>query len=106
MQNRREFIKRAAVALAVLVVVSELPVENDAYTLYADGVHDDADALQAWLDGEDVYYANGEKVGSHLKGKTFLIRSSIDITSHPHNEGYAITHCYFQNAGWRGGSSL
>ncbi len=44
------------------------------YVLYADGIHDDAQALKAWAEGGDVRWAStGEKVGPNLDYHTFYV---------------------------------
>lgn len=45
--------------------------------LYADGEHDDTDALESWLNGEDVIFPEGESVGDELLFKQFKVSDYI-----------------------------
>lgn len=48
--------------------------------LYADGKHDDADALQAVFNGHEVFTSDGKKVPPcRIVGGTFLISHHIDL---------------------------
>ena len=45
-----------------------------SYIVYADNIHDDTEAVQAYYDGKDVYYSDGTKFqgitdGSKIKGR-------------------------------------
>jgi hypothetical protein len=66
-----------------------------AVVLYGDGTHDDAAAVQAFLDGEDVTWADGTEVGDKLSGHTFAVGVPIDLT--PRKEGgfREMQHCTF-----------
>jgi len=56
------------------------PNQAKTFILYGDGEHDDADALQAWLDGKRVTYLDGSLVGDTVQGNRLLISKSIDAT--------------------------
>lgn len=45
---------------------------NDTPIIYCDGIHDDADALQAWLDGSQVVFSNGEPFDGKIPGTVFI----------------------------------
>lgn len=48
--------------------------------LYGDGIHDDAPALQAFLDGKNVVRADGQKFNGILGSQRFRIERTIHIT--------------------------
>jgi hypothetical protein len=75
--NRRSFVKAAVAAGAVLAL--PFPARR-RIVLRGDGVTDDTSALQAWLDGEDVYWPDGSGVGRTLAEGTFLIRDCLDLS--------------------------
>lgn len=47
--------------------------------LYRDGVTDDTEAFQAWIDGEDVYTPTGELLPDHLESVVVLITAPLKI---------------------------
>jgi hypothetical protein len=75
--NRRGFIKQSAILGALAIVAPSIAFSSPRYTLHGDGVTDDAGAIQAWLNGRAVYYADGERVGARLENGTYSLRHSI-----------------------------
>lgn len=62
--------------------------------LYADGIHDDADALQKWGDGEQVYYPNGEKVTRLIERKLLFLGKQVVVNKNVRGE---LKSCVFLN---------
>lgn len=50
-------------------------------TLYADGEHCDADALERWFEGKYVSWPNGEPVGDVLTSHRFALDRPIEPVS-------------------------
>lgn len=102
--NRRSFL--AAVGLAAFAATSGLAraaIEvKSAWVLVADGVHDDTDALQAALNGEEVFDTSGRLVsvgGSvHLPPGPIRVTQTLEIKSNSSLIGGTIrseaTDCY------------
>jgi hypothetical protein len=98
--NRRQFLP-GFTALAVIPFMPRWILRERRLILHADGVHDDSEALQAWIDGKDIYYADGTRVGTIISGKTLLIKQSIFMRS---KEYRLITQCFLRiNLKGRGG---
>lgn len=54
---------------------------GDSIRLYADGIHDDTEALQLWNDGVPVWDKNFEKMyGDVISNKTFLISGKLNLS--------------------------
>ena len=47
--------------------------------LYGDGTTDDSVALQAWFNGESVYWPDGLEVGDSIEYKLFKLGRRIEI---------------------------
>lgn len=64
--------------------------------LYGDGIHDDTEAYQAWLDGKLVYWPNGVRVNNVFVGPmgqpTFLITNTLTVEG----PSYYLSNCYFR----------
>jgi hypothetical protein len=98
--NRRQFLPGFA-AVAVIPFMPRWMLPERRVILHADGVHDDSEALQAWIDGKEMYDANGTRVGTVISGKTLLINQSIFMRS---KEYRLITQCFLRiNLKGRGG---
>jgi len=75
MLKRRGFLLGVMAAPAIVRSASLMPLYvPPSIILYADGVHDDTRALQAWVDGDKrVIWADRREVGSRIFGQRFLI---------------------------------
>lgn len=80
--NRRNFTALAFLSGLGLVALPNTPkAESKRIVLYGDGRHDDSEAMQAWLDGKDVYATNGQIIskdtlpggGEHRICKTLVL---------------------------------
>ena len=78
----------AAAVLAMLVALSAATAEEPSkcaaapHLLWGDGEHDDTAALNAWLQGETVIWAQThDAVGEEIADRTFLLSSAIYISS-------------------------
>ncbi len=78
----------AAAVLAMLVALSAAIAEEPSkcaaapHLLWGDGEHDDTAALNAWLQGETVIWAQThDAVGEEISDRTFLLSSAIYISS-------------------------
>jgi len=78
----------AAAVLAMLVALSAATAEEPSkcaaapHLLWGDGEHDDTAALNAWLQGETVIWAQThDAVGEEISDRTFLLSSAIYISS-------------------------
>lgn len=78
----------AGIALAAIPVAAAVPRwRMTTYAkriplcpvLYGDGEHDDADALEAALNGEEAVWSDLTPVGPSIEGKRFLIGRTITI---------------------------
>lgn len=78
--TRRRLFGLAGAAFASLAL-ARLGVAQAAkrLTLVADGVTDDAVALEAWGNGKDVWLTNGAKVGAMLTGLRMFTSRSIPM---------------------------
>ena len=90
--NRRQFLPGFA-ALTVIPFMPSWILGERCLILHGDGVHDDSEALQAWIDGKDMYYADGTRVGTVISGRTLLIKQSIFLRS---KEYRLITQCFLR----------
>ena len=60
------------------------------HVLWGDGVHDDTAALNAWLQGEAVAWAETrEPVGDAIDGRTFLLSNEVYV---PAGTGRSLLH--------------
>lgn len=87
--QRRSFLKSVGTMLGVAVIAPQMAFSTPRHILYADGIHDDSEVLQAWVDGEEVYYPNGQRVSSEISHKRFRISKPIDFS---HGEGLSFTY--------------
>ena len=78
----------AAAVLAMLVALSAATADEPSkcaaapHLLWGDGEHDDTAALNAWLQGETVIWAQThDAVGEEISDRTFLLSSAIYISS-------------------------
>lgn len=78
--NRRDFLKITGLASIASVFPFAFSDVSHRLTLYGDGVHDDTEAVQAFIDGKDVFYPDGEKVGNDLSG-TFRLTGPIRMNA-------------------------
>jgi len=88
--NRRGFFK-ALVATAVIAVATSTRLGQTVfdvvkggyrYVLHGDGVTDDTEALQAFLDGEEVVDINGTILGGVLRPATYRTSSTLVFGDH------------------------
>jgi hypothetical protein len=78
MLNRRGFLGSA---VALPFAVKALAVPQQGYILYADGVHDDTTALQAWFDGKPVRWPDGSAVNERvLERHKFRLSGWLDVS--------------------------
>ena len=69
-------------ALAACPAAAGTPPHCVLLVLWADGKHDDALALNAWLRGEPVHWAEtGKPVGAEIDGGHFLLSAPIYVES-------------------------
>lgn len=54
--------------------------EHYVHTLYADGIHDDTDALEAWINGYEVQWDGGLPVKDEITNKQFKISDYLRMT--------------------------
>ena len=78
----------AAAVLAMFVALSAATADEPSkcaaapHLLWGDGEHDDTAALNAWLQGETVIWAQTrDAVGEEIADRTFLLSSVIYISS-------------------------
>ena len=78
----------AAAVLAMFVALSAATADEPSkcaaapHLLWGDGEHDDTAALNAWLQGETVIWAQThDAVGEEIADHTFLLSSAIYISS-------------------------
>jgi hypothetical protein len=78
----------AAAVLAMFVALSAATADEPSkcaaapHLLWGDGEHDDTAALNAWLQGETVIWAQThDAVGEEIADRTFLLSSAIYISS-------------------------
>lgn len=85
--NRRGFFK-ALVATAVIAAatstrlgqtVFDVVKSGYRYVLHGDGVTDDTEALQALLDGEEVFTKEGRLLGD-IPSSAYRVSSALEIT--------------------------
>ncbi len=86
--GRHLFPSVAAATLAALLAISSEAAEERSkcvaapHLLWGDGEHDDTAALNAWLRGETVIWAEtNEAVGAEISNRTFLLSSTIYFSS-------------------------
>lgn len=92
--NRRNFIRHAVAASAAIALAPKiLFAQPERYILYGDGVHDDTQTLQAWLDGKPVYDANGRLLGNYLRRGTFRMTEGITFKN---ADNHHITNCHLK----------
>lgn len=94
--NRRDFLRRSALVAAGAIAADQLDlVERLGWkrrlfagfglgvpTLYADGVHDDTSAIQAFLCGEKVYDRHHLISGNVLRGGQYRITNTLTANAH------------------------
>lgn len=97
--NRRGFLAAAlAVGMAPMIVKAGvlMPVRQltipSRFIIHGDGIHDDATALQAFFNGQDVFYRNGDAVGAYLHNQTFLIGKPIVVPNMPKHRQVTASH--------------
>lgn len=81
--NRRTFLKYSFLGVLSLTLPVSLHLEGDRLILIGDGETDCSIALQAWLDGHNVYvYNNGklEKFIGYLPAGNYLCKSSLHFS--------------------------
>lgn len=95
--KRRQFIQ----TIPAIFALSACFVGPQPHILYADGVHDDTEALQAWARKEPVVWADGTPVGDHITKKKFFINPEDHLFKVGNVDGYirdeksTITDCIF-----------
>ena len=100
--QRRGFLAAmfaAAAAPAIVRADSLMRVfvpKTGIVTLWGDGIHDDASALQYWLDGGRVYSPTGVLQSSVLSGASLLISKTLVLHS-AQPGGKTITGCNFRS---------
>lgn len=77
--------------LGAMALASQTKADSKKIFLYGDGRHDDTEAIQAWVDGKDIFTTDGRKVDS----KTL-----------PHNREYKITKTITIDARGKEGQNL
>jgi len=90
--KRRDFLKTAVGTLGAIAFLGTSAFSDPI--LYGDGQHDDTVALNAWIQGKPVRYANGALVGNVISGKEFRVSGVIDFTKGRRN-ALTIESCYF-----------
>src|SRR5690349_19444579 len=58
-------------------LLCEMKRRERQHVIYADGKTDDTSALQAWLEGEPAWFADGEQVESVIRDRTFRINGTL-----------------------------
>jgi len=86
MRHWAKFMAAAAGAMFVVLstAIADEPSKCAAapHLLWGDGEHDDTAALNAWLQGETVIWAQThDAVGEEIADRTFLLSSAIYISS-------------------------
>lgn len=109
--KRRDFLVGVGAGLAAsalpLIVRSdslEPPVPVNAcdvvpLILWGDGFHDDSRALQALINGEEVFNPDGRPVGNWFEGRVFRVPGMVDFTTAPPNRYLHFTNCRFEGEG-------
>ncbi len=89
--ERKEFLRWSGLGLGALAL--GMP-KKETYILWGDGIHDDTEAFQAWVNGEEVYWeGSGEMVEEILMDKRFKISNAIYIR--PLKSEKVVHHCTF-----------
>jgi len=80
--SRRSFL-RGVLAVSVVAATAKLAIAEHIPTLYGDGMHDDAPALNALFSGKPFRVDNETIVASdgQLNGGSFAIKSTVHIRS-------------------------
>ena len=79
-----------------LVPAPPKPSEPSHYILYADGEHDDTEALQAYIDGKPVYFRDGERADLTRRGGMFSVSDTLYLRR---DDGPGIVNCSFRGLG-------
>ena len=98
MQTRRGFFG----SLAGLVAVVAWPWKWESRrlpVLYGDGVHDDTEAFEAWLNGGNAIWSDGSPVGDDMHGKTLLLARTIHVVNSASLRRIQNCHLYFVGTG-------
>jgi hypothetical protein len=95
--NRRNFLKvtLAAGIFASAPVVLTKALERRTPVIYGDGIHDDAEGLQAALDNKP-FICSSDRVQIETVGDTLYIRNGyylIGRTLHINRDNVYIAHC-------------
>lgn len=102
--NRRTFSK---LTIASGLGLGLLATKSKAYSkiiLYGDGKHDDTQALQAWVDGKDVYTKDGNKVSkSYLPSGEYKVSSTVIVDCKKTQNSLVVGNSSFYLAmnGWK-----
>ena len=78
--NKRDFMKGIlALGIAPAIVKAEnlMRIATPKIILYGDGIHDDTQALQTWIDGGRVLRPDGSTIGRHITGGDYRISNTI-----------------------------
>ncbi len=90
--GRKEFLGWGALGIGMLTL--GIPYDR-VYILWGDGIHDDTEALNAWIRDENVYWrGNDKRVEDYIGGKVFKLSDSLlmpPTAKHPK----IISYCTF-----------
>jgi len=96
--TRRSFLKLLGSSAVVLGTISVNDIfKDDRHILYGDGIHDDTDALNAFLNGKEVLTIDGEVIQKqsfgdigkvYLPHGTYRTSSAIVIENSFNTEKY------------------
>jgi len=84
MTTRRGFLGAILAAGAAPLIVKAgvlMPIRDTRVLLWADGLHDDTAALQHWINGGDVRFADGFGPGSCLADRQFMTTQTLTVPS-------------------------
>jgi hypothetical protein len=81
-----------------VVVGRPVILHGDPHTLMADGTSNDTLALEAWANGDPVYWPDGSRVGDKIEGKVFGVEGMVHLET---RRKIAIHNCEFRSLGLR-----
>jgi hypothetical protein len=96
MIQRRGFLLGLLAAPAIVRASSLMPIYVPPLIFYGDAIHDDTEALQAWVSGDRrIRRTDGRPLTRHLDSESMLVNGTIRIDQ---KAAFIITNCHFVRA--------